>query len=49
MTNEFNNLLEEDLAGRSLAVGQVVDGTVVQISEDGVFVDIGAKSEGHLE
>jgi len=49
MTNEFNNLLEEDLAGRSLSVGQVVDGTVVQISEDGVFVDIGAKSEGHLE
>ncbi|GEM_PF-1289042 len=49
MTSEFNNLLEEDLAGRSLAVGQVVDGTVVQISEDGVFVDIGAKSEGHLE
>lgn len=49
MTNEFNNLLEEDLAGRSLQVGQVVDGTVVQISEDGVFVDIGAKSEGHLE
>jgi small subunit ribosomal protein S1 len=49
MSNEFNNLLEEDLAGRSLAVGQVVNGTVVQISEDGVFVDIGAKSEGHLE
>jgi small subunit ribosomal protein S1 len=49
MTGEFNNLLEEDLAGRSLSVGQIVDGTVVQISEDGVFVDIGAKSEGHLE
>jgi small subunit ribosomal protein S1 len=49
MTNEFNNLLEEDLAGRALAVGQVVEGTVVQISEDGVFIDIGAKSEGHLE
>lgn len=49
MSNDFNNLLEEDLAGRSLGVGQVVKGTVVQISEDGVFVDIGAKSEGHLE
>jgi small subunit ribosomal protein S1 len=49
MTNDFNNLLEEDLAGRALSVGQVVEGTVVQISEDGVFVDIGAKSEGHLE
>ncbi len=49
MTDEFNNLLEEDLASRSLSVGQIVEGTVVQISEDGVFVDIGAKSEGHLE
>jgi len=49
MTEEFNNLLEEDLAGRSLSVGQIVEGTVVQINEDGVFVDIGAKSEGHLE
>ena len=49
MTDEFNTLLEEDLAGRALQVGQVVDGTVVQISEDGVFVDIGAKSEGHLD
>lgn len=49
MTNDFNNLLEEDLAGRSLSVGQIIDGTVVQISEDGVFVDIGAKREGHLE
>lgn len=49
MTDEFNNLLEEDLASRSLSVGQIIEGTVVQISEDGVFVDIGAKSEGHLE
>src|SRR5688572_19604207 len=49
MTDEFNTLLEEDLAGRALQVGQVVEGTVVQISEDGVFVDIGAKSEGHLD
>lgn len=49
MANDFNNLLEEDLAGRALSVGQIVEGTVVQISEDGVFVDIGAKSEGHLE
>ncbi len=49
MVDEFSNLLEEDLLGRSLSVGQIVEGTVVQISEDGVFVDIGAKSEGHLE
>lgn len=47
--NEFNNLLEADLAGRSLTVGQVVEGTVVQISEDGIFIDIGAKSEGQLQ
>jgi small subunit ribosomal protein S1 len=49
MSNDFNNLLEADLASRALSVGQVVEGTVVQISEDGVFIDIGTKSEGHLE
>jgi small subunit ribosomal protein S1 len=49
MASEFGNLLDEDLTSRSLSVGQVVEGTVVQINEDGVFVDIGAKSEGHLE
>jgi small subunit ribosomal protein S1 len=49
MSSEFGNLLDEDLTSRSLSVGQVVEGTVVQINEDGVFVDIGAKSEGHLE
>jgi small subunit ribosomal protein S1 len=49
MASEFNNLLEEELTSRSLSVGQIVDGTVVQINEEGVFVDIGAKSEGHLE
>lgn len=49
MPSEFGNLLDEDLTSRSLTVGQVVEGTVVQINEDGVFVDIGAKSEGHLE
>src|SRR5688572_24474150 len=49
MASEFKNLLDEDLTSRSLTVGHVVEGTVVQINEDGVFVDIGAKSEGHLE
>jgi small subunit ribosomal protein S1 len=49
MSDEFTNLLEEDLTGRALSVGQIVNGRVVQINEDGVFVDIGAKSEGHLE
>ena len=49
MVNEFNNLLEQDMGGRSLAMGEVVEGTVVQISEDGVFVNIGAKTEGRLE
>src|SRR6476620_7510672 len=49
MASEFKNLLDEDLTARSHTVGHVVEGTVVQINEDGVFVDIGAKSEGHLE
>lgn len=49
MATEFNNLLEGDLQNRDFSVGHIVEGTVVQINEDGVFVDIGAKSEGHLE
>jgi small subunit ribosomal protein S1 len=49
MATEFNNLLEGDLTSRDVSVGHIVEGTVVQINEDGVFVDIGAKSEGHLE
>jgi len=35
--------------GSGPAVGEVVSGTVVSISADAVFVDLGGKSEGMLE
>ena len=33
-------------AVRQLAAGDVIDGTVMRIDRDGVYVDVGAKSEG---
>jgi small subunit ribosomal protein S1 len=38
-----------EAAGSGPAVGDVVSGTVVSISADAVFVDLGGKSEGMLE
>ncbi len=45
---DFNELLEEDLGAHSLQQGSVVEGKIVQIGEAGIFVDIGAKTEGTL-
>ncbi len=39
-------LAEEEHSIRSLAHGDIVDGTVVRVDPDEVLVDIGAKSEG---
>lgn len=33
---------------RSLTTGQIVDGMIVRIDEQGAFVDVGTKSEGHI-
>lgn len=46
--DEFKELLEDDLGTQALQMGSVVTGKIVQIGESGVFVDIGAKSEGVL-
>jgi len=45
---DFKELLDEDLGATSLQQGAVVDGKIVQVGESGIFVDIGAKSEGVL-
>jgi small subunit ribosomal protein S1 len=45
---EFEELLNRDLDTQSLQQGAVITGKIVQIGESGVFVDIGAKSEGVL-
>ncbi len=53
--DDFASLMEGSPAtakGRvstKLRVGEVVEGTVVQISKDSVFVDVGTTSEGRIE
>jgi small subunit ribosomal protein S1 len=43
-------LLEQEESGqfRSLRRGEVVEGTIISVSRDGVVVDIGSKSEGMI-
>ena len=44
---EFTRLLDlYDNSFRNIAEGEIVKGTVVQVSDDEVIVDIGYKSEG---
>jgi len=45
-SGDFAALLEESLEG--IQEGSVVKGTVVQVAEDFVVVDVGAKSEGQI-
>ncbi|MCB0412520.1 MAG: S1 RNA-binding domain-containing protein, partial [Bdellovibrionales bacterium] len=42
----FENLFEKSLGEKDFKVGDVVSGTVVEVQEDYVLVDIGYKSEG---
>jgi small subunit ribosomal protein S1 len=46
--DDFKELLEDDLGTQALQQGAIITGKIVQIGESGVFVDIGAKSEGVL-
>ena len=47
-TDDFAAMLEASLAGRDLAEGQVVKGTVTSIENDFVTVDVGLKTEGRI-
>lgn len=38
-----------ELPVRSLTTGQIVDGMIVHIDEQGALVDVGTKSEGHID
>lgn len=55
MSNDFASMLQQAAAsenGRTstrLRVGQVVTGTVVQIGQDYVFVDVGTTTEGRID
>ena len=45
---DFKELLDEDFGAQSLRQGAVVSGKIVKIDDTGVYVDIGAKTEGNL-
>ena len=47
-TDDFAAMLEASLAGRDLAEGQVVKGTVTALENDVVVVDVGLKTEGRI-
>ena len=47
-TDDFAAMLEASLAGRDLAEGQVIKGTVTAIENGDVVVDVGLKTEGRI-
>lgn len=56
MSDDFASLMkgapqgrDEGRTGRRLRPGEVVEGTIVQVGKDSIFVDVGATSEGRIE
>ncbi len=47
-TDDFAAMLEASLAGRDLAEGQVIKGSVTAIENGDVVVDVGLKTEGRI-
>ncbi|HRQ61720.1 MAG TPA: 30S ribosomal protein S1, partial [Alphaproteobacteria bacterium] len=45
---DFAALLQESLGGHTNFVGNVVNGTIVDVTDDFVIVDVGLKSEGRI-
>ena len=45
---EFEKLLSQDMSTRNLKEGEIISGTVSNISKKHVYVDIMAKSEGSI-
>ena len=46
----FAELLEEsDLKSRRYSVGEKIEATIVNITPEWIFLDLGAKSEGYLD
>jgi small subunit ribosomal protein S1 len=49
-TKSFAEMLEEtDLTPKRFSVGEKVEATIVKISPDWIFIDLGVKSEGYLD
>ncbi|MCD8562675.1 MAG: 30S ribosomal protein S1 [Alphaproteobacteria bacterium] len=47
-STDFAALLQESLGGQTNFVGNVVNGTIVDLTDDFVIVDVGLKSEGRI-
>ena len=45
---DFAAMFEESLKGKDVKVGGLVSGTIVQVTDNDVVIDIGYKSEGHV-
>ncbi|MBQ8680018.1 MAG: 30S ribosomal protein S1 [Treponema sp.] len=45
---EIQTQLEESLKGLNIEDGQIVDGTVIQVADGYVFIDIGYRTEGRI-
>ena len=47
-TTEFDILLTESINNSQLKEGSIIEGTIAEIDNDSVIVDIGAKVEGRI-
>src|SRR5262245_35062558 len=45
---EFARLIAEEVAAKPIEIGQIVRGRIIQLGPQDVFLDIGAKTEGHI-
>lgn len=48
MNKSFTELLKENLSKKKIQQGTIIDGTVLDINEECVIVDVGLKSEGWI-
>ena len=47
-TSEFDSLLAESINNSKLKEGTIIEGTVAEVEDDAIIVDIGAKVEGRI-
>ena len=47
-SSEFDSLLAESINNSKLKEGTIIKGTIAEIEEDAIIVDIGAKVEGRV-
>jgi len=47
-SNEFSSLLEENPGGSTIKEGTIVKGSVVRVTDDTVYIDIGHKTDGEV-